>query len=254
MQITIGADPELFLVREDSLLPAGVVTTGTKEAPVDMGEGYAVHADNVCLEFNIPPAKSRDEFVNSIARGLDICQGVAAGCALMYAPAQEFTEAQLQMVGAEAFLFHCDPDLRVWGGKDEDCYNWRVAGGHVHLGYDEELEAMQIAASCDYHMGLRSILFEPPVPGAKRRLYYGKAGSYREKSYGIEYRTLSNYWLETPQLTGSVYDWAVEAIHRREDVLDYMHIVTPEELVDIINNCNRKGAEDALKRLGLEAA
>ncbi len=32
------------------------------------------------------------------------------------------------------------------------------------------------------------------------------AGRYRKPSYGVEYRTLSNFWLNSPELVGWIYD------------------------------------------------
>jgi hypothetical protein len=38
------------------------------------------------------------------------------------------------------------------------------------------------------------------------RKLYGAAGRYRQPSYGVEYRTLSNFWLASPELVELVYD------------------------------------------------
>jgi hypothetical protein len=49
--------------------------------------------------------------------------------------------------------------------------------------------------------------------GAKRRGLYGKRGAYRPKSYGVEYRTLSNFWVGHPALC----DWAWRATAKAID-------------------------------------
>ena len=50
--------------------------------------------------------------------------------------------------------------------------------------------------------------------GAKRRELYGKAGAYRVKPYGVEYRVLSNFWLKSPALMQWVYDNTILAFKR----------------------------------------
>ncbi len=38
-----------------------------------------------------------------------------------------------------------------------------------------------------------------------RRELYGKAGAFREKDYGVEYRTPSNYWITSQDMMRWVY-------------------------------------------------
>ena len=39
----------------------------------------------------------------------------------------------------------------------------------------------------------------------KRRQMYGAAGAFRPKTYGMEYRTLSNKWIFNPKIVDFVY-------------------------------------------------
>ena len=68
--ISLGADPELFLFNHDSneVISAEGIIGGTKENPrrISKDEAYGLQEDNVMVEFNIPPAKTKDEFRDSI--------------------------------------------------------------------------------------------------------------------------------------------------------------------------------------------
>ena len=74
-EITIGADPELFLINPDNntLVSAIDKFGGTKDIPVPLGigDGYNVLEDNVMVEFNIPPAFTADRFVEYIQKSLN---------------------------------------------------------------------------------------------------------------------------------------------------------------------------------------
>jgi hypothetical protein len=48
----------------------------------------------------------------------------------------------------------------------------------------------------------------------KRRELYGALGAYRPKSYGVEYRVLSNAWLESKEKMDIVYD-VITAVHSK---------------------------------------
>lgn len=70
-KITVGADPELFIVNRttrDVVSSIGLIP-GVKNNPyVPQGykKGYGIETDNILAEFNIPPAKTEDEFANYI--------------------------------------------------------------------------------------------------------------------------------------------------------------------------------------------
>jgi hypothetical protein len=61
----------------------------------------------------------------------------------------------------------------------------------------------------DLFLGVPSTVMDK---GTLRRQLYGKAGSFRQKPYGCEYRTLSNFWIFNPDLIKWVYDQTEKAI------------------------------------------
>lgn len=69
--VTIGADPELFIINEKTkkVVSAVGLIPGEKGNPWradDMPEGFGLETDNILAEFNIPPVKDEINFVNNI--------------------------------------------------------------------------------------------------------------------------------------------------------------------------------------------
>lgn len=69
--------------------------------------------------------------------------------------------------------------------------------GHIHIGYLNKGEESNITdienivKVMDLLLGVQSVLLDMDK---ERRILYGKAGCFRFKPYGLEYRTLSNFW------------------------------------------------------------
>ena len=69
--ITIGADPELFIINTATkkVVSAVGLIPGEKGNPWksdDMPEGFGLETDNILAEFNIPPVKDCINFINNI--------------------------------------------------------------------------------------------------------------------------------------------------------------------------------------------
>lgn len=62
--------------------------------------------------------------------------------------------------------------------------------------------AMMLAKELDVYLGLPSLFWDRED---KRRSMYGKAGAYRVKHYGMEYRSLSNAWVKDEDLIRLVF-------------------------------------------------
>ena len=200
----LGADPEVFLINRsgDFVSSVGKIP-GTKEQPhhiSGMPPGFTVQQDNVALEFGIPPAANAKQFAEHIASVLAGARRHILPKGLSYATAAScvsFPKSQLNT--AEANIFGCEPDFNAWTGKENPRpeaknKNLRSCGGHLHV--ETQLDRIQVVRAMDVFLGLPS-LFED-VSGSKRRELYGMPGAYRPKPYGVEYRTLSNYWVFSP--------------------------------------------------------
>ena len=63
---------------------------------------------------------------------------------------------------------------------------------------------VEMAKAMDYLTGNTCVLLDRDPRAAERRKLYGRAGEYRTPPHGFEYRTLSNFWLRSVQLTSFV--------------------------------------------------
>jgi len=71
MEITIGADPEFFLLYNDEPISVEGKLGGTKRKPKPIDEfGNMYQEDNVAVEFNICPSKTKEEFRQNIKKVL----------------------------------------------------------------------------------------------------------------------------------------------------------------------------------------
>jgi hypothetical protein len=56
-QITLGADPELFIKNDTEIVSARFDKGGTKSSPKQISQqGHAIQEDGIMFEYNIPPA------------------------------------------------------------------------------------------------------------------------------------------------------------------------------------------------------
>lgn len=215
---SLGADPEFFLeAREKATgewqpqIVCGLLG-GTKDTPLPLGigKGFAVQEDNVMAEYNVPPSSRGDDLRRDVQRGLHAVLAKVRGMRASPKHAIDFPVEEL-LLHPGAMMFGCSPDFDAYnngaaappinpetlvyttGGKQ---YGRRFAGGHVHLGYERhnEIPGWVAARLCDAFLGLRSVLDGDRQLGGRRELY-GQPGRFRPTPYGIEYRTLSNYWV-----------------------------------------------------------
>lgn len=254
----LGCDPEAFLATIHGELRSSIGKVGGSKVapqPLPLGPGYAVQEDNVALEFNIPPAEGKEQFILSINNTLKFLGDAMQehhGLMIVNTSAESFPESELLDPAAQEF--GCDPDYNAWTGtrnprpKAGD-KNLRTCGGHVHVGYDiNQANGRDIIKSMDLHLGVPSVLMDK---GEKRKQLYGCAGAYREKAYGVEYRTLSNFWIFSDKLIGWVWDNTRRAV----DAAVAQSVLQQEDhqaVQDCINHNDKIVAEYLVNKYQLE--
>ncbi len=239
---TVGADPELFLRNQEQLISVVGILGGSKVNPLPIGEGCAIQEDNVAAEFCIPPAMDVNQFTASIQYALsDInTRAEALGLTLAKLTASgEFSKDQLN--NRQARTFGCDPDFNAYTGEANPRPRTankllRSAGGHVHVGTKEDI--IDVVQTLDLMLGVPSVLIDNDE---ERRKLYGKAGCFRPKPYGVEYRTLSNFWIWDVKTIEWVYHRVAESISFCKEFIKEVSDDDTKLIVHTINN-NDKGA------------
>lgn len=233
-KFTIGTDPEMFGKEKKtgkyrSMIP---FLEGTKYKPEMLPTGAGLQRDNVALEFASPPAKNEMDFVKNLQETFlhILSKKVPKDLELTVEPSANFDEDQLDH--PEAVEFGCSPDYDAYGPGINppascDDPSFRSCGGHVHLGYVEgsgndflldDWGKINTILAMDVFLGIPSVMLDCSEAAIKRRQLYGKAGCHRPTDYGVEYRTLSNYWLKSPELVMLVYRLSCDVLRAmRED-------------------------------------
>ena len=223
--ILIGADPELFLVDPNSgeFVSAHNLIPGTKYDPHPVQYG-AVQVDGTAAEFNIDPAANSEEFSRNIYAVLDSLRNMVPGYNLSVSPTATYNKSYFEKdIPPDAKRLGCDPDFNAWTCLENPQPNpgkvpFRTGAGHIHIGWttgqdvydaDHYLECARVARQMDYYLGIWSLLWDPDPT---RRNLYGKAGAFRPKGYGMEYRVMSNAWLKSSILINWVYEAAISGM------------------------------------------
>lgn len=250
IKFTIGGDPELFISKHGKHLSAVGLIGGSKDQPRPLArEGFAILEDNVAVEFNIAPCHNHMEFIEAIQY---VMNGLKKNVLVDYDISQEsavvFDADQLDHPQAQEF--GCEPDYNAWTRdiNPRPCAAdaaLRSAGGHVHVGTTEN--PIEVIRAMDLFLGVPSTKMDK---GTLRRQLYGKAGSFRQKPYGCEYRTLSNFWIFSPDLIKWVYDQTEKAI----SFVNSGKVVSEEDgnlIQACINNNSGEAYEHLCKTHGL---
>jgi hypothetical protein len=179
--VTLGCDPELFLVFRK---------TGKMLSAKDVFHRYGqVGTDGFMLEFR--PLPSTDEWV------------VAANIGKCLQRARQMLNSSRKVDGTKVAMLAAS------------CYGGICAGFHLHFGIPRELRGgakegrrwhinNQIARVLDYYVGIPSIVPEGEKDSYRRTsttITYGKPGEWRQEGATFEYRVPGGYMLRHPVLT-----------------------------------------------------
>lgn len=205
MNFTIGADPEVFIHHQDK----GIVSMagqfkGTKEAPVQISKNVSLLVDNAALEYNVTPSKTASAFVETTKEALKTIEKILHQTDPKLSISRQVTNSfpKEAMVHPDNWVFGCEPDYNAWTGEIQVSPShsdkfFRCVGGHIHVGLPYPVQATTIidcvkAVEATVGVYLASFDTEEDI---ERRKFYGRAGSFRFKPYGFEYRAPSNHWI-----------------------------------------------------------
>lgn len=225
LKISIGADPELFCRNKTTglFVSAHDKIPGTKDQPHKVPLG-AVQVDGVAAEFNIDPSYSAKEFLLNIETVQTQLQNFAGeDLELVAEPTVEFSSDYFKSLPDSVRELGCNPDFNAWTGQvndkpDGDSTTMRTGAGHIHIGWCNGVDPSDpvhfedcriVTKQLDYYLGMYSLMWDSDT---KRRSLYGKAGAFRPKPYGVEYRSLSNVWLRSPRLQSWIWNSTYRAL------------------------------------------
>lgn len=203
----LGGDPEVFIRdrKTGEIIPSCNRIGGMKGNGIRIPEtgGYQVKVleDNVAVEFNFTPFSDQYTGHDTVRTIVEVGNSWlrTRGFEMVPVAQHEFSTSQLSTPKAQ--VFGCDPDFVAYDTDDKLravdpllVGNYRFCGGHLHLGFEnpQKIPHAAIAILMDMFIGLPSIAIDAQHA---RRKWYGLAGLYRPKPYGMEYRTMSNWWL-----------------------------------------------------------
>lgn len=217
---TFGSDPEFFVQTTEGKLISPRVTgcTGTKAEPTESPfRDLKWQVDGLALEFNTPGHDSyfggvmlkisnafKSEVVGKDGRYYRLSNKVC----------HVFTPEEVQESIEQDFELGCSPDFDAWlDGKQNpppkpDKPLFRTTSGHISIGFPTKLnEALKGSYRIKFMSTLVRALEDTFInlckrygvketgEELKRRKLYGRPGSFREKPFGLEWRTLSNRWV-----------------------------------------------------------
>ena len=225
LEFTFGADPEFFVQKNGIPVSAHGLIPGDKKNPHKVGWG-AVQVDGMALEFNIDPAKGEAGFVRNLKEVMNTIMLMVPEYQVYDKPVADFGFDYIQGQPDEAKELGCEPDFNAYtmdiNPRPNAATPFRTASGHIHIGWTGGVDphdsghfeaCATLAKMLDVYLGVPSLLWDEDD---RRRELYGKAGSFRPKSYGMEYRTLSNRWLRSdkPYLSRFIFNNCVDAVKK----------------------------------------
>ena len=265
--LMMGGDPEFFIENEtgvmgsENIIPKDglqVEKDRVKEikngANVRNAKETYLKQDGVQCELNLAPQSCRAYLANEIANCFYTLRKHLKGAKLCDKEVITMDKKTLDKLSENARKFGCAPSQNTYSGTENKIkvkanrYLLRSAGGHIHLGkiehYDNDSKDIykdhrQVVEMLDIILGCTCVLIDRDPWAKKRREVYGQAGDYRLTSYGLEYRTLSNFWLGHYFIMSLVYGLARQAIQAyaykpaREEIFK---IASYYDIPEIINN------------------
>jgi len=245
LDILIGADPEKFVHNGKEFVSAHGMIKGTKELPFVVQNG-AVQVDGMAVEFNIDPATNKDQFLNNLQSVMKQLDAMLPSHSTVACPTADFSTEVIATTPTEALEMGCEPDFNAWldgvaNPQPDGNVTFRTGAGHIHIGWTNDVDiddpvhkavCAQLCKQLDLYLGVPSVLFDGDD---RRRELYGKAGAMRVKPYGVEYRVLSNAWLEDASLMGWVYDNTIKAISN----LMERGLEAKADIIDVINSSDK---------------
>lgn len=216
MRFSFGADPEFILIDEKGNLKSAINVLKKNKSNKIESKGNFFFYDNVLAECTVKPSFSKKESINNIRESLSECARLVSPFKISTISSGQFSSSELEHIDAKKS--GCDAEFCAYRLKKASSKrvkkmfaesNLRTAGGHIHLGTElgkSHDTCVMLVRMLDLFLAFPTLVLDSSRPSFNRRKLYGQAGRYRQPEYGVEYRTLSNFWLASPKLVDLIYD------------------------------------------------
>lgn len=286
--LTMGGDPELFLFNKKTgrhtdaarLLPGkdAPIKFSTQNEYQEHNTSGAMHSDGFLAEFTINPSYCRLLLMDN----MQIClyramQKLPTSVHLDPSTATvELTKDELGDLHESSKIFGCEKDFCAYSEngsapRDASDFVYRSSGGHLHFNIGTQgKEVMEkVVKMLDILVAVPAVTIARQNGMEKlRRTFYGRAGSYRIKTArkngydGLEYRTLSNFFMMHRVLFSWVYgqaraaiqlimkpSWSYNESQNKDIINNILKICPSEDAEKIINNADFESAMAVTKEL-----
>jgi hypothetical protein len=245
----MGSDPEFFFKRDGKIVES-------KQCLADKGLKYIVE-DGIQGEIHPTPSQCRAILGAEFTDIFNIMRQQNLEALADFSQNVKLTKEEMDSIPDDCKRLGCNPSLNV----SEDVipvnidgleYPYRSAGGHIHIDTgsntkNEQLrkDAIKFIKLMDVVVGNTCVLIDRDKGNITRRKVYGRAGEYRIKPYGLEYRTLSNFWLRSYPLYTFVFGLAryVMSLYLNGKTDEVLSLVDYKDIREAINKNDKKLAK-----------
>lgn len=219
--VIFGADPEGFFTNNQGRIVGSELVI--PKVLKDIYNYASVVRDGVQLEIHVQPDECREVLASNIEDAFRLIQkhlDQQEDFKFSFQSVIRMTPGEMNKLSAKSRQLGCAPSENIYNadakiGVNPRTYKVRSAGGHVHLGIRSrklKAEYPRIIRACDILLGNQAVLMDREPMMKLRRRVYGRAGECRPQKYGVEYRTLSNFWLRNEPLVSFVLAMARNAV------------------------------------------
>jgi len=254
--VSFGADPEFFfLTGKIRKRVVGAELVLPKDGLKDQGLYWSPKVfiiDGVQAEMNPLQNTCRANFANNMRTSFNVLKkhldSLDKKYEVSFRRAVKISKSELAKLQPENQVFGCTPSFNVYkepqgllSSVNPLEYRVRTAGGHIHIGHSSQpvLEKAfkndldTFIKVLDIIVGNTCVLLDREEGNAERRKLYGRAGEYRLPKHGVEYRTLSNFWMTHTRLMSIVMGlirFSVSIMYTKHQ--DHQRYSRPENPID----------------------